>query len=76
MVQKSDRAEMVTREAPHDLGCSPMSNDKVISLFATTLTGWVNRHQQAVIGYLIEENRIFKQQLNGRRLQLSGNDRR
>ena len=53
-----------------------MSNVNLISLLATALAGWVNRHQQAIIDYLIEENRIFKQQLNGRRLQLSDNDRR
>ncbi len=53
-----------------------MSNVNVISLLAMALAGWVNRHQQAVIDYLIAENRIFKQQLNGRRLQLSDNDRR
>jgi hypothetical protein len=23
------------------------------------LAGWVNRHQQAIIDYLIEENRVF-----------------
>jgi hypothetical protein len=40
------------------------------------LAGSVNRHQQATIDYLIEENRLFKQQLQGRRLRLSDNDRR
>lgn len=53
-----------------------MSNVNLISLLTTALAGWVNQHQQAIIDYLIEENRIFKQQLNGRRLELSDNDRR
>ncbi len=53
-----------------------MNNVNLISLLAMALAGWVNRHQQAIIDYLIAENRIFKQQLNGRRLQLSDNDRR
>jgi hypothetical protein len=33
------------------------------------LAGWINRDQQAVIDYLIEENRVLKDQLEGRRLQ-------
>jgi len=36
-------------------------------LLAIALTGWLNRHQQAVIDYLIEENRVLKDQLEGRR---------
>ena len=29
-------------------------------LLAIALAGWLNRHQQAVIDYLIEENRVLK----------------
>ncbi|NIW86589.1 MAG: hypothetical protein GWN09_08345, partial [Gammaproteobacteria bacterium] len=53
-----------------------MDNGKVLHLLAVALAGWVNQHQQAIIDYLIEENRLFKQQLNGRRLRLSDDDRR
>ena len=53
-----------------------MGNANLFPLLATVLAGWVNRHQQAIIDYLIEENRVFKQQLRGRRLHLSDNDRR
>ena len=35
-----------------------------------------NRHQQEVIGYLVEENRVLKEQLKGRRLRLTGEQRR
>lgn len=31
-----------------------------------TVSGWVNRHQQEVIEYLVEENRVLKEQLDGR----------
>ena len=34
-------------------------------LLLVALAGWLNRHQQAVIDYLIEENRILKDQLEG-----------
>ena len=53
-----------------------MDNVKLLHFIVVALSGWVNRHQQAIIDYLIEENRIFKQQLQGRRLRLSDNDRR
>lgn len=38
--------------------------------------GWLNRHQQAVIDYLVAENQLLKEQLGGRRLQLTENQRR
>jgi hypothetical protein len=41
-----------------------------------TLAGWVNRHQQHVIEYLIEEHRVLKGQLKGRRLRLTDDQRR
>lgn len=40
------------------------------------LAGWLNRHQKDVIDYLLEENRILKEQLNGCRLQLTDTQRR
>ena len=40
------------------------------------LAGWVNRHQQDVINYLQEENRVLKQQLAGRRIRLTDDQRR
>lgn len=40
------------------------------------LAGWLNQHQQLIIDYLLEENRILKEQQNGRRLQLTDDQRR
>jgi len=39
-------------------------------------TGWVNRHQQDVIEYLQEENRSLLEQLGGRRLRFTDQQRR
>jgi putative transposase len=39
-------------------------------------SGWVNRHQNHVIDYLREENRILRGQLGGRRLRLTDKERR
>src|SRR5438046_9518053 len=38
--------------------------------------GWVNRRQLAVIDYLKEENRILREQMQGRRLQFTDDQRR
>jgi hypothetical protein len=40
-------------------------------LLVIALAGWLNRHQQEVIDYLIEENRVLKVQLEGRRLRFT-----
>lgn len=42
-------------------------------LLVIALAGWLNRHQQAVIDYLSEENRVLKDQLKGQRLRLTDN---
>ncbi len=39
-------------------------------------SGWVNRHQDQVIDYPIEENRVLREQLDGRRLHLNDLQRR
>ncbi len=41
-----------------------------------SVAGWVNRHQQHVVEYLAEENRVLKEQLGGRRLRLNDSQRR
>jgi hypothetical protein len=43
--------------------------------FVIALAGWVDRHQQAVIDYLIEENRVLKEQLEGQRLRFTDEQR-
>jgi hypothetical protein len=47
-----------------------------LQVLLVTLEGWINRHQQQVIDYLVEENRVLKGQLNGRRLRLTDDQRR
>ncbi len=45
-------------------------------LWLGILSGWLTRHQQAVIDYLQTENEILKRQLNGRRPRLTNDERR
>jgi len=40
-----------------------MDNVKLFHFIVVTLSVWINRHQQAIIDYFIEANRIFKQYL-------------
>src|SRR5262245_36664996 len=39
-------------------------------------SGWVNRQQQVVIDYLLEENRVLRAERGGRRLRLTDDQRR
>ena len=42
----------------------------------TLLTNWLNRQERDVLRYLLEENRVPRRQLSGRRLRLTDDDRR
>ncbi|MFH2008205.1 MAG: hypothetical protein ABI333_16600, partial [bacterium] len=48
----------------------------VVQFLLLTFAGWVNRKQQEVIDYLLEENRVLREQLGGRRLRLTNDQRR
>ena len=41
-----------------------------------TVSGWVNRHQQHVIEYLVEENRVLKEQFGRKMPRLNDDQRR
>src|SRR5687767_16008497 len=41
-----------------------------------TVTSWLDRREREVLAYLIEENRVLRRQLGGRRLRLTDDDRR
>jgi len=53
-----------------------MADLSPLRLLLVTLAGWVNRHQQEVIEYLVEENRVLREQLKGRRVRLTDDQRR
>ena len=40
------------------------------------MAGWLNQRQQQVIEYLIEENRVLREQIGRRRLRFTDNQRR
>ena len=51
-------------------------NSLVFQLCVSAVAGWINRGQQQVIEYLLEENRVLREQLGGRRLRLTDAQRR
>jgi transposase InsO family protein len=47
----------------------------ILHVLIAMMAGWLQRHQQQVITYLQEENRVLKAQLGGRRLRLTDTER-
>jgi putative transposase len=46
------------------------------SFLVTSISGWMNEHQHHVIDYLMEENRVLREQIGNRRLRFSDDQRR
>ncbi len=47
-----------------------------LQVLLLTVSAWLNRHQQEVIEYFVEENRVLKEQMKGRWLRLTDEQRR
>jgi transposase InsO family protein len=47
-----------------------------LQMLLVAVTAWLDRGEREALAYLIEENRVLRRQLDGRRLRLSDNDRR
>jgi hypothetical protein len=48
----------------------------ILHVLIAMIAGWIQRHQQHVIAYLQEENRVLKVRLGDRRLRLTDTERR
>src|SRR3989441_3141333 len=46
------------------------------SFVVVAVAGWMSRHQQEVISYLIEENRVLREQMGNRGLKFNDDQRR
>ena len=53
-----------------------MIDVSAVQMVLAVLTGWLDRRERDVLRYLIEENRLLRRQLGGRRLRLTDDDRR
>jgi transposase InsO family protein len=47
-----------------------------LAFFLLTFSGWINQHQQAIIEYVLEENRVLRAARGSRRLRLTDDQRR
>src|SRR5262252_1376863 len=46
------------------------------SFLVTSLAGWMNQHQQDIIEFLREENRVLREHIGNRRMRFSDDQRR
>ena len=46
------------------------------SFVVVSLAGWMNHHQQQVVDYLMEENRVLREQIGNRRMRYTDDQRR
>jgi putative transposase len=51
-------------------------NPAALQMVLCVLTGWLDRREREAVAYLIEENRLLRRQLGGRRARLTDDDRR
>ena len=47
-----------------------------LQIVLMALIGWLDGHEREALAYLIEENRVLRRQLGGRRLRLTDDERR
>jgi hypothetical protein len=47
-----------------------------LQMWLAVLIGWLDRQEREALAYVIEENRVLRAQLAGRRLCLTNDDRR
>src|ERR1700738_752940 len=70
---------LIARPAPGRAprACFPMNSlPPPFAFFVLLVSGWVNRQQQAVIDYLLEENRVLRAVHRTRRPRLTDDQRR
>jgi transposase InsO family protein len=53
-----------------------MIDMSALQMWLVVLIGWLDRQEREALAYLIEENRVLREQIGGRRMQLTDDDRR
>src|SRR5262245_56804137 len=54
----------------------PVMDVSALRVLLLIITGWLDRREREMPAYLIEENRVLRRQVGGRRLWLTDDDRR
>ncbi len=52
-----------------------MIDVSLLRLLLLCITGWLDRREREALAYLVEENRLLRRQLGGRRLRFTDDDR-
>src|SRR5256885_12135751 len=47
-----------------------------LSFLVVSIAGWINQRQQQLIEYLVEENRVLREQMGNRRMRFTDDQRR
>ena len=63
-------------QACRDISSELVIDPAALQMVLGVLTGWLDRREREAVAYLIEENRLLRRQLGGRRLRLTDDDRR
>jgi transposase InsO family protein len=77
-VQKPDLIEIIERRTRRIYVLTSDMHAVVdpFSFVVVCFAGWMNQHQQHVIEYLMEENRVLREQIGNRRMRFSDDQRR
>ena len=66
----------MSRQLRADYNSLVMADTFPLRLLLLSISGWVHRHQQDSIAYLVEENRVLKERLGGKCPRLNDDQRR
>ena len=58
------------------IACHDASGLDPFSFLVVSIAGWINQRQQQLIEYLVEENRVLREQIGGRRMRFTDDQRR
>ena len=76
VVSHASATWLAMRESGSDVSSRPVIDVSAFQMLLLTVTSWLDRREREVLAYLIEENRVLRRQLGGRRLRLTDDDRR
>ena len=65
-----------TSVSRRDVSSCPVIDVSALRMWLLIVTSWLDRQEREILAYLVEENRVLRRQLGGRRLDLTDEDRR
>jgi transposase InsO family protein len=76
IVPDPDRQDSGHFERVSDISSRLLIDVSVLRLLLLCITGWLDRREREALAYLVDENRLLRRQLGGRRLRFTDDDRR